>query len=342
MNKNKVINMFKNLDREAFADWLWRGLRSFYNYSSEGELWISDYTGSLIRRQDAVSEGIKQLYLECIPPEKQLQFRQAIGDVMRVHTNDGSLPIHAYQDLLYLIAGIRADESLPALLPAIGNGLAGKANPDILYDTFSVLKYMAPSIHAYSAASTLAKCRNFDEGYLFEALTVMVECEPTLTVKMILLYEPRLTEHRKLIHQLNDVNEIDVFNEVADTWAKHVFKYAPNTWLCDLWGDACHTTEQIWLFELLFCNSEYPIYLDFDKCVLHYYGKPIPIEFSDKDYWTRRHITGLHTYRNAVDQDYSNLDDTVNDDFISSNCNTADHHYPRLGDRVREGIKKLH
>ena len=38
---------------------------------------------------------------------------------------------------------------------------------------------LAPSAYAYQTAREVVSAANFDDGYLFEAIKVLVECEPS-------------------------------------------------------------------------------------------------------------------------------------------------------------------
>lgn len=314
MTKNEIKKVFSGFDREAYADWLWRGLFKFYTSpSSNGEAFAP--VCSLIRQQETLSEGLAQVYEEYISADKQLLFRQAIGDVLRDHSNIETVPMVAFQDLIYLIARIRAIESLGALLPTVGSGLLGKQHPEILYDSFSILKYLAPSSSAFDTVFALVNSSNFDDGYLFEAMSVLIECEPSRTSEIVLRLEPRITQLRKDIWTLDD-EERAAFCEAADEWCEHALKFGSRTWLSELWEKAKHSTDQIWLFELLFGNQSIPVYLIENiediktEPIIEYAGKRIKVKLTDEDIWTRRHIARLSGFRKFTQLDFTSLDNT--------------------------------
>lgn len=308
MTKNEIKKMFSEFDREAYADWLWRGLLQFY-VSLSADSAAFDPVSSLIRQQETISEGLAQIYEEYIPANKKLMFRQAIGDVLRDHSNNEDVPVVAFQDLIYLIARIKATESLGALVPTVGSGLLGKRHPEILYESFSVLKYLAPSSSAFGTAFALVDSANFDDGYLFEAMNVLIECEPSHTSEIVLKLEPRITKLRKIILGLDDRDEWGAFCEAADEWSEHALKLGPKSWLSKLWEQAEHSPEQTWLFELLFGNKIIPVYLIKEDSIIEYAGKRMKVKLTDKDRWTRGDIATRSSVRKFSGFDFSALDE---------------------------------
>ena len=201
-----------------FAEWLWVSLQSFYisSFSKGGNKHIR----LLIEEQESVCEVLVYIYEKCVPNTKQLMFRQAIGDVLREHGDDKDAPISAFQDLIYLVARIRAAEPLSALLPTVGNGLLGKRQPSLLYETFAVLKSFTPSPQIYEMVYDLISSVNFDEGYLFEAIKILIDCEPSHASDIINAIKPRLVELRQTVNL--DEKEWIAFCEAANNCAQHI------------------------------------------------------------------------------------------------------------------------
>ncbi len=315
MTKNEIRKMFSDLDREQYADWLWRSLLQFYaSPSSDKDAFAP--VSSLVRQQETLSEGLAQVYELYVPEHQKLLFRQALGDVLRNHSNSVDVPSVAFQDLIYLIARIGATESLGALVPTVGSGLLGKVDPTILYDSFSILKYLAPSSSAFDTVLALVDSANFDDGYLFDAMTVLIECEPSRTSEIVLRLEPRITRLRSNIWALGSQEEMDAFREAADDWCAHALQLGPRIWLSELWEQADHSPEQIWLFELLFGNSTVPVYLIENtkdvkmESIIEYAGKRTRVRFADKDRWTRRRISRWSQYSMFTKLDFTSLDET--------------------------------
>lgn len=299
MNKDT----FAIFDREMFADWLWRGLRTFYDSSPPDRVRAFDPAGFLIIQQESVSEGLAYVYHHYVPDSKRLMFRQAIGDVLREKGNDQNAPIPAFQDLIYLLVQIRATESLTALLPTIGNGLLGQRYPDILYETVAALRLLAPSVQAHETASSLINSNNFDDGYLFEAIKVLIECQPSLAAATVLSLKPRLNQLRQAVLEKGRTEYI-VFNEAANDWSTYILRLAPITWLAEFWKGADHTVDNIWLFELFFTNSFVPVLLLHDPSADRYLiaigAKKVFLKVSWKDHWTRRKILLISSFKETT------------------------------------------
>jgi hypothetical protein len=277
-----------------FADWLWRGLLSFYSSSLSEKINAFDEYGPLIVQQETVSEGLAQVYEAFIPRTRQLIFRQAIGDVLRDHANGQGVPQDAFQDLIYLIARIRATESLDALLPSVGNGALGRLFPGILYEALSVLRLLAPSNYAKDVALQLVDCSNFDDGYLFEAIKVIIECNPIDTTKTILRLHKRLNLLRNYSLE-HGGEEWNAFQFAANDFAQTILTLAPTS-LTSLWQQSTHLPEDTWLFELFISNTAIPVSFVPDPSSLNYLFEvnhedktsTIPVRTSHKTDWTRR------------------------------------------------------
>jgi hypothetical protein len=246
-------NALAQFDREQYADWLWRGLRAFYSRKPAERIGAFDHVGLIIAQQDSVCEGLTRVYEEYVPESRKLSFRRAIGDVLREQTNNQDAPIEAFQDLIYLIMRIRASESLGSLLPAVGNGLVGRRQPEIFYETLAALRLLAPSAQAFEVARGLVVSANFDDGYLFEATKVLVECEPSSVSAIVLEFEPRLSELRQACLELGG-DEWIAFCEGANDWAEYLLTLGPGSWLSQLCQKADQMTDPVWILEL-FCEN---------------------------------------------------------------------------------------
>lgn len=290
MKSDFLEQLFAQYDREKFADWIWRGLLSFYTVSPAERAATFDNAGGLILQYESVCEGLAVIYEDFVPANKQLSFRQAIGDILREKSHDYSDLFSVFQDLIYLIIRLKANESLSALLPTVGNGVLGKRYPGLLYETITALGSLAPSDYAYKTAFKLIDSVNFDDGYLFEAMKVLIECKPDDTAKIVLKLEPRLTQlYWKTKHIGRD--EFKIFCDTAEDWAEFILKRGTISWLSELWEKASHSTNQVWLFSLLFGNKSVPLVLNRDRSKdvywINYRSKKVKVKVSEKDYYTR-------------------------------------------------------
>lgn len=220
MSKEKIVaETLTRLDsREAFAKWLWTALSSLYSKGDNQHLLI------IIEEKDfdSVTGALAYLYERYVLGTKQLMFRQAIGDVLREHGNDKDAPLDALRDLIYLISMIEAAESLDSLLPTVGNGFLGKRHPDILYDIFANLLTFAPSPQIYELILNLMNSENFDDGYLFTAIKILVSCEPSHASDIVDTLSPRLSKLKQGVVNLNDEKEWSAFCEAAKDCAQHI------------------------------------------------------------------------------------------------------------------------
>ncbi|MBN1997281.1 hypothetical protein JW935_07005 [candidate division KSB1 bacterium] len=256
---NYIIELLKGYDREKFADWLWRGLLSFYSSQSEQENAFED-VGSFVLSKESVCEGLAQIYECCVPSNNKLFFRQAIGDVVREHGNDPGAPLDAFRDLIYLMIRIKAYESLDSLVPTVGSGALGKQYPEIQYDAISALRSLVPSNKVRDVMSQLISCPNFSNDFIFEVVMVMVECDPSYAADIILRFEPQMRQLLKDSKQLGE-DETNEFWEMAYYCAYYILQLGPIAWLTELWEKADHS-EQRWLFDVIFKNPLFPIFIE--------------------------------------------------------------------------------
>ncbi len=224
MSKDEAIRAFEQFDRKMFADWLWKGLLSSYNQlpSETERMCAFDPFGLIIRQQEYIVDGLVCVYKKYVPESRKLLFRQAVGDVLREQGNNEDLSLPPLEDIIYLIARIKATEALNALLPTVGNGLLGKRYPEVLYRALAVLKsFPSSSPEVYEVVSGLINSTNFDDGYLFEAIKILAECEPLHATAIILPLESRLAKLRQDCRALGG-DEWVAFCDAAKDCAKHI------------------------------------------------------------------------------------------------------------------------
>lgn len=291
-----ITDLLKDYDREKYADWLWRGLLSFYSSQSGQESTFED-VGSFILSKESVCEGLAQIYEFFVSDNNKLFFRQAIGDVIREHGNDPGAPLDAFRDLIYLMIRIKAYESLDSLIPTVGSGALGKQYAKIQYDAISALRSLVPSNKAQDVMSQLIFCPNFSNDYIFEAVMVMVECDPSHTADIIMRLEPLMRKLRNDAAHLGE-EETAEFWEIAHYCAYYILQLGPITWLNELWEKADHN-EQGWLFDVIFNNPFLPVDLIYSESSGSYFiqlGSKIERlntadDYNLEKYWTIRRIS---------------------------------------------------
>jgi hypothetical protein len=142
----------------------------------------------------------------------------------------------------------------------------------------------------------LADFANLDDAYLFEAMKVLVECEPSRAAEVVVTLEPRLSRLRRDMLGLGG-DAWGAFCEAAEDWAQHIMTVAPVSWLTDLWQRADHKRDQVWLFELIFGNEAKPVSLHEDESpdgiFIECERRKLLLRVSDKEYNTMRHIRSI-------------------------------------------------
>lgn len=251
-------------NKQQYADWLWRGLVSVYSkpISDRGDTF--DGWGYIILQQGSIFEGLQHIYEEYIPPSRQLIFRSAIGDVLRNHANESGISFSVIQDILYLLGVVKAVESLDALLPTIGNGQIGRNNPRIFYQTLAVLNQLIPSSQVKKTTQGLIRSRNFNKGDIFEAVKILVKCDPISAVDMILNNANKMRDVFLQSYK-NSGKEWKAFNSSMRFFIRTLLESSLSSFIPDLWKKAKHNSDDMWLFIYLFSNKYIPVNLYYDE-----------------------------------------------------------------------------
>ena len=225
---------FATFDRANFADWLKEGLRDSYSpfrYSEklnpfDPVYWaLSDY--------ESLPLFLSGIYDEFFSDSGKRMFREAIGDVLVSQISKKELPTGACEDLIYLISSISAEESLDSLVSFAGKAKLEEDKRE-LYATLSILMSFKLSNKVYEAVERLADSPNFDDGYLFQVIELLVENRPSNTRNILEKFESRI---KKLWNSLpDDVKEREAFLDAKDNCLKLVLRKAnpvqyEGTWL---------------------------------------------------------------------------------------------------------------
>ena len=144
-------------------------------------------------QHESLCEGLAHVYERLVPDPHKLWFRQAIGDVLRDHSDCPDAASAAFQDLIYLLVRTRATESLTCCFPQSSTDRPVDTDPACCLMRLQRCDPLAPSAYAYQTAREVVSAANFDDGYLFEAIKVLVECEPSQVAVVVRELEPRLS-----------------------------------------------------------------------------------------------------------------------------------------------------
>src|SRR3989338_368153 len=194
----RIKEHFAAFDRTKFAVWLKEGLRAYYSHSRDSKnhhpfdpVYPEIVYHDVSRADGVVSDFLDRVYGKFFSDSGKQMFREAIGDVLDSQINEKKLPTGACEDLVYLISRVKAEESLDSLVSFAGEAKLGEDGKEF-YATIAVLKSFKPSKKVYEAVERLADSSNFDEGYLFEVIEILVENQPSNTRNILEKFELRI------------------------------------------------------------------------------------------------------------------------------------------------------
>jgi hypothetical protein len=299
MNNTLSQYFYKLSDVDKFSDWIWQIVSYFNNPILFRDIKINTKILRIVKEYGTTIEGLTNIYEEYVPMSKRLLFREAIGYAIRNHANDQSADLSDIEDLLYLMANIKAYESIQALIPLNIGSYFGRIFPEIIFDSIAVLKYLAPSEKVFVVMRQIIDNNDFDENYLFEALKALIECHPEITPEIIIDYEPRLTALYNLKKSYPE--DLKIFQESAVDWAKFTISHTSSRWIKEYWEKSSHINRQLWLFDLFFNNPFLSFNIaidkfDDDEIILRYQNKTIQISQNKKYNWT---VDRIKTQENA-------------------------------------------
>lgn len=199
---------------EEVSSWLWHTLELHYSPQIRNEKERQDFE-DFWGVHDAPVEGIGNIYANLQTEKHKLLFRQSIGNVLTQHADDKDAPPDALRDLIYLISTTKAVESLNSLVPTIGNGSLGKKHPEYLYETLAVLMDLSPSPEAQATTSQLVDCPNFDDGYIFSAIGILAQGDPSNVFNLLARFQPRIESLRQTVRDLGGA-EWTAFTDCLD------------------------------------------------------------------------------------------------------------------------------
>lgn len=239
--EERIKEHFAAFDRAQFAGWLEKGLSDQYSPSREHgkphpfspvypELVYRD-----MRVHWGVSDFLERVYDKFFSDPGKKMFREAIGDVLGNRANRMQLPLDACKDLIYLIARVKAEESLDSLVSFAGEvRLRGKEeNSEISYHTLAVLQMFEPSDKVYGTVERLADTPDFEEGYLFEVIKLLVKNKPANTRNVLEKYGLRINA---LYDSLpDDIKEREAFLECKNKCLEFVSREAEPAQYRDTW-----------------------------------------------------------------------------------------------------------
>ncbi|MBS3050947.1 MAG: hypothetical protein J4400_02260 [Candidatus Aenigmarchaeota archaeon] len=170
---------------EQYADWLLKNLEELhqlpedqvptkYKVNHESQLWLFTLYNHLESPLDALEKAYRS-----IPEERRQPFRQAIGIALhRCAEIEDPIILPVVEYLTYLIGAAGATEALDGLLETASNEYVAENHRSIFYDAISSVMTLAPDDRVFDFTHNLANNPYFNDGLLFDAMKIMIECRP--------------------------------------------------------------------------------------------------------------------------------------------------------------------
>ncbi|MFH1510518.1 MAG: hypothetical protein ABIF10_02410 [Candidatus Woesearchaeota archaeon] len=167
---------------EQYAAWLWDVLAELYPKFGEVDRDSRLYRfikGRTATGIDSPLDALNLVYKRCIPAPSQNGFRHAIGTALKrcAESTDRKV-FRPTSDLVYLLGATKAVEALEGLLEVNSTEFIAINHDSLLFDTIANVKSLPSNDTVYSFTSNLVQVPFFDDGYLFDALGIMLDCKP--------------------------------------------------------------------------------------------------------------------------------------------------------------------
>ena len=183
---------------------------------------IKEWIPYIESNQESFLSGLTSIYTDYIPEDQKIFFRQAIGDVLRQNSMAGLFTrIDPVEDLLYLMANVRATESSEAIVSTIGKSDLGKKFPELIYSSLAALKKLASCGDVSSSVEDFIKTHNFNSAYLFSALEILMSCSPDDAVEILKKYRLAIDAHKKWVESFKSEDENVAYERGIEALKKH-------------------------------------------------------------------------------------------------------------------------
>ncbi|MFA6089316.1 MAG: hypothetical protein WC755_05605 [Candidatus Woesearchaeota archaeon] len=225
----ELIKRLQGLEKpKQFADWLWKSLEEFYLLKDTTEESIINQKSPLYlfitkhNNLESTVVGIAKIYDENIPKKSQTSFRQSIGITLHKSTKIKDNKIfNVIDDLIYLTIQTKAVEALDGLLEVNSNKYIASQNI-ILYDTLACVQSLVPNNKVFEFTRKLVEVPSFEDGYIFVAIAIMLECKPDNYKEIINNYKQRIQKLYASCAKSEGNKEKEAYFEVVDSsFAKH-------------------------------------------------------------------------------------------------------------------------
>lgn len=212
--------MSKLQTEEQFAEWLWKSLGDFYRAPSGDKKRSELYSFMIINDTESPAEALATVYRRYVC--EKATYRRAIGRALRRCAQEADAEVFQIaDDLIYLLGYTGAVEALDGLLEAMFSESIAGEYPELLYACMANIQAIEPCDGLFDFVAKLVKSPYFDDGYIFSAIKIMVDCRPESSIEIVESLGKRISNLYNKVKRFG-VGEESVYREtVAELFASN-------------------------------------------------------------------------------------------------------------------------
>lgn len=280
-----IRERFAQFQETDFCDWLSRGFKAFYAHSqfpnlagrtrsavnldsvtSNGkESRPFDFAFTHVGKKESLLDDLEYIYDQYVPNEKKIVFRLSVGRLLRQCVGDNLFPDPGFSDLIYLMAKVRAHESLECLAPVLGKGRFGQERKWLQYEAIATLKALLPAKEAVEGLRNLVTLPNFSPAFSFDILAALCRADPERWYSAFMLLRGHIASLHKQAQEIGGetIREVE---DAARDFVKSFVEFMPTSAIGDLVPQIDLTTSSrelyasgTWLVKELFTGDRPPL-----------------------------------------------------------------------------------
>ncbi len=207
-------------NKEQFAEWLWKSLGDLHRQrpsngkKNQRELYHFMITNGMESPVEVLAVSYRRYVRE---REKEL-YRKAIGLALRKCAQEANTEQvnQIAGDLIYLLGYIGAVEALDGLLEL----LAGE-HPELLYACMANIQAIKPCDELFHFMAELVQGPYFDDGYIFSAIKIMVDCRLESSMEIVDGLGRRISKLYKKVKERGTDEESVYWETVTELFASN-------------------------------------------------------------------------------------------------------------------------
>lgn len=286
-NHATIRDRLSRFDESEFTQWLRGGLIDYYSHSSTSErnspsaISIStastkpfSFAYSMLGKTESLLDDIELLYEQYIIDDRKPLFRRCLGRLLKESLADGRFPDEGLSDIIYLMARVRAYESLEALPVVLGRGKLGHEKSWLQYEALSTLKSLLPSDIAVAMLRQTVTLPTFNVGFSLDVLLSLARAYPSDWLSSFRLLQPQVLSLRNSARETGPAS-LQQFEADVAQFANRFVIAVPTAAIAEqisdivVIGDHTRLYETgTWLIKSLFIGDSAPLEIDHDKGTL--------------------------------------------------------------------------